>query len=85
MKTIHKSRPIKIFTPSCADESDSNAQNLTVKELVARLPPDRFHVTMILQGGPDPRLAFLAEHLSDPMDQKREHITAYSPLHVFAA
>ena len=58
MKTIHKSRPIKIFTPSCADESDSNAQNLTVKELVARLPPDRFHVTMILEGGPDPRLAF---------------------------
>ena len=58
MKTVHKSRPIKIFTPSCADEGDSNAQNLTVKELVARLPSDRFHVTMSLEGGPDPRIAF---------------------------
>jgi glycosyltransferase involved in cell wall biosynthesis len=58
MKSIHKSRPIRIFTPSCADESDSNAQNLTVKELVARLPSDRFHVTMILEGDPDPRIAF---------------------------
>jgi glycosyltransferase involved in cell wall biosynthesis len=58
MKAIYKNRPIKIFTPSCADEGDSNAQNLTVKELVTRLPPDRFHVTMILEGDPDPRITF---------------------------
>jgi len=51
------SRLISIFTPSCADESDTNAQNLTVKELVARWPADQFHITMIRQGTPDPRIA----------------------------
>jgi glycosyltransferase involved in cell wall biosynthesis len=58
MKMSHEDRPITIFTPSCADENDTNAQNLTVKELVARLPADRFHVTMSLEGEPDPRIAF---------------------------
>jgi glycosyltransferase involved in cell wall biosynthesis len=50
-------RPITIFTPSCADESDTNAQNLTVKEIVARLPAEQFHVTMVSEGKPDPRIA----------------------------
>ena len=49
--------PITIFTPSFADEDDTNAQNLTVKEIVARLPPDRFRVIMISEGRPDPRIA----------------------------
>jgi glycosyltransferase involved in cell wall biosynthesis len=51
------SRLIRIFTPSDANAENTNAQNLTVKEVVARLPPDRFHVTMLCDGGaPDPRL-----------------------------
>jgi glycosyltransferase involved in cell wall biosynthesis len=50
-------RLIKIFTPSDASADNTNAQNLTVKEVVARLPENRFHVTMICgQDGPDPRL-----------------------------
>lgn len=55
MKT--KGRPITIFTPSFADEDDTNAQNLTVKEIVARLPPELFQVVMIAEGKPDPRIA----------------------------
>jgi glycosyltransferase involved in cell wall biosynthesis len=51
------SRLIKIFTPSFADEADTNAQNLTVKEVMARLDPGRFHVTMFREGEPDPRIA----------------------------
>ena len=51
------SRLIKIFTPSFADETDSNAQNLTVKEVVARLDPERFRVTMFYEHAPDPRIA----------------------------
>src|SRR5262245_35375632 len=51
------SRPIKIFTPSSADEANTNAQNLTVKEIVSRLDPESFHVTMITQSNPDPRIA----------------------------
>jgi len=57
MRTRSSTRPIAIFTPSCADEGDTNAQNLTVKEIVARLPPEQFHVTMVCEGKPDPRIA----------------------------
>jgi glycosyltransferase involved in cell wall biosynthesis len=48
-------RPITIFTPSDAAAANSNAQNLTVKEVVARLP-DKFHITMLCEGDADPRL-----------------------------
>jgi glycosyltransferase involved in cell wall biosynthesis len=50
------SHPITIFTPSDAAADNSNAQNLTVKEIVARLPEDQFRVTMLCGGEPDPRL-----------------------------
>lgn len=49
-------RPITIFTPSFADEDNTNAQNLTVKEIVSRLPEDQFRVVMLCQGAPDPRI-----------------------------
>jgi glycosyltransferase involved in cell wall biosynthesis len=50
-------RPITIFTPSDGSADNTNAQNLTVKEVVARLPEDQFHVTMFCDGEvPDPRL-----------------------------
>jgi len=53
----HASRLIRVFTPSFADENDTNAQNLTVKEVVARLDPELFEVTMLSEGGPDdPRI-----------------------------
>jgi glycosyltransferase involved in cell wall biosynthesis len=57
MKTIETTRPITIFTPSFADEEDTNAQNLSVKEIVARLPPEHFRVVMVSEGKPDPRIA----------------------------
>jgi glycosyltransferase involved in cell wall biosynthesis len=48
---------ITIFTPSFADEADTNAQNLSVKEIVARLDPERSAVTMLHEGAADPRIA----------------------------
>src|ERR1700675_4173510 len=51
------SRILKVFTPSFADDADTNAQNLTVKEVVARLDPARFHVTMFCERTPDARIA----------------------------
>jgi glycosyltransferase involved in cell wall biosynthesis len=57
MKTMEPTRPITIFTPSFADEDNTNAQNLTVKEIVARLPPEQFRVVMISEGKPDSRIA----------------------------
>jgi glycosyltransferase involved in cell wall biosynthesis len=47
---------ITIFTPSFADEGDTNAQNLTVKEVVARLSPEKFRVVMLYEDSPDPRI-----------------------------
>jgi glycosyltransferase involved in cell wall biosynthesis len=47
---------ITIFTPSFADEANTNAQNLTAKEVVSRLPPDRFRVILLGGGAPDPRI-----------------------------
>jgi glycosyltransferase involved in cell wall biosynthesis len=49
--------PITIFTPSFADEGNTNAQNLTVKEIVSRLPPDLFRIIMVCSHNPDPRIA----------------------------
>jgi glycosyltransferase involved in cell wall biosynthesis len=47
---------ITIFTPSFADEANTNAQNLTAKEIVSRLAPDQFWVVMLGDGPPDPRI-----------------------------
>ena len=47
---------ITIFTPSFADEADTNAQNLSVKEIVARLDPARIAVTQLHEGAIDPRV-----------------------------
>jgi glycosyltransferase involved in cell wall biosynthesis len=47
---------ITVFTPSFADEANTNAQNLTAKEVVSRLPADRFRVVLLGDGAPDPRI-----------------------------
>jgi glycosyltransferase involved in cell wall biosynthesis len=47
---------ITVFTPSFADESNTNAQNLTVKEVVARMDPSRFRVVMLGEGVADARI-----------------------------
>jgi glycosyltransferase involved in cell wall biosynthesis len=57
MKKHHRGLPVTIFTPSSAAENNTNAQNLTVKEIVARLPPELFRVTMLCEHTPDPRIA----------------------------
>jgi glycosyltransferase involved in cell wall biosynthesis len=48
---------ITIFTPSFADEADTNAQNLSVKEIVARLDSNEFFVVMLHEGDVDARIA----------------------------
>jgi Glycosyltransferase len=47
---------ITVFTPSFADEANTNAQNLTVKEVVSRLSPERFRVIMLGDGKPESRI-----------------------------
>jgi glycosyltransferase involved in cell wall biosynthesis len=47
---------LSIFTPLFADEANTNAQSLTAKEILSRLPPDRFKVILLGEGEPDPRI-----------------------------
>jgi len=47
---------ITVFTPTFADEANTNAQNLTVREIVSRLPADKFRVILLGDGTPDPRI-----------------------------
>ncbi len=54
---LNAQQMISIFTPSFADEADTNAQNLTVKEIAARLAPEKFRLTMLYEHFPDPRIA----------------------------
>lgn len=48
---------ITVFTPSFADENNTNAQNLTVKEVVSRMDPARFRVVLLGSSALDPRIA----------------------------
>jgi glycosyltransferase involved in cell wall biosynthesis len=48
---------ITVFTPSFADDSNTNAQNLTVKEVVARMDSSRFRVVMLGSERSDPRIS----------------------------
>jgi glycosyltransferase involved in cell wall biosynthesis len=54
---ICANRMITVFTPSFADESNTNAQNLTVKEIAARMDPSRFRVVLLGESAADPRIA----------------------------
>src|SRR5258708_8170363 len=58
LKAHNQKKPlmITVFPPSFADEANTNAQNLTAKEIVSRLPPDRFRVILLAGGTPDPRI-----------------------------
>jgi glycosyltransferase involved in cell wall biosynthesis len=49
-------RMITVFTPSFADERNTNAQNLTVKEVVSRMDPAHFRVVMLGEGEADSRI-----------------------------
>jgi len=65
---------ITVFTPSFADEANTNAQNLTAKEIVSRLPPDRFRVILLAGGTSDPRI--LARENTETLPWTRHGNTA---------
>jgi glycosyltransferase involved in cell wall biosynthesis len=49
--------PIRILVDSFADAGLPNAQMGNAREIVCRLDPESFHVTMFSLGEPDPRIA----------------------------
>jgi len=74
---------ITIFTPSFADAANTNAQNLTVKEVVSRLSPDRFKVILLGEGAPDPRI--LARENTEILPYRGHGNTPRWLLHVLLA
>ena len=50
-------KPIRILVDSFADAGLTNAQMGNAREIVSRLDPERFHVSMFALGEPDRRLA----------------------------
>jgi glycosyltransferase involved in cell wall biosynthesis len=65
---------ITVFTPSFADEANTNAQNLTAKEVISRLPPDRFKVLLLGDSLPDPRI--IARENTEILSSSRHGNTA---------
>ena len=49
-------RPIRILVDSFADEDALNAQMTNARDIISRLDPSRFHVSMFVVGQPDARI-----------------------------
>jgi len=49
-------KPVNILVDSFADEALTNAQMINAREIVSRLDPDRFSVTMFVRGIPAPQI-----------------------------
>jgi glycosyltransferase involved in cell wall biosynthesis len=55
--TTTEMKPVKVLVDSFADEALTNAQMINAREIVSRLDPERFFVTMFIQGAPAPQIA----------------------------
>jgi glycosyltransferase involved in cell wall biosynthesis len=49
-------KPLHILVDSLADDGLTNAQMINAREIVRRLNPERFRVTMFVHGSPDPEI-----------------------------
>lgn len=49
-------KPVNILVDSFADEGLTNTQMINAREIVSRLAPDRFSVTMFVHGAPSPQI-----------------------------
>ena len=49
--------PVRILVDSLADQGLTNAQMTNAREIIRRLDPDRFHVSVFCQGRPDRAVA----------------------------
>jgi glycosyltransferase involved in cell wall biosynthesis len=56
-QSASRMKPIRLLVDSFADADEFNAQMTNARDLVSRLDPERFHVTMFLCGEPHGSLA----------------------------
>ena len=65
-------KPIRLLVDSFADADEFNAQMTNARDLVSRLNPERFHVTMFLCGEPHSSLADRPETRFVQLGQQRQ-------------
>jgi glycosyltransferase involved in cell wall biosynthesis len=57
VRLVNRMKPVKILVDSFADEGLTNAQMINAREIVSRLDPDQFSVTMFVEGKPAPQIS----------------------------
>ena len=67
-------RPIRILVDSFADAGLPNAQMGNAREIVSRLDPARFHVSMFVLGQPDPRIVARENTRLVQLPQRRQTV-----------
>ena len=70
--------PIRILVDSFADAGLPNAQMGNAREIVCRLDPGRFHVSMFSLGEPDPRIARRRNTRLIQLPQRRQTVRIFS-------
>jgi glycosyltransferase involved in cell wall biosynthesis len=54
--SLARNSPVRILVDSFADQGLTNAQMTNGREIIRRLDPDRFHVSVFCAGDPDPAI-----------------------------
>lgn len=65
-------RQIRILVDSFADADWPNAQMGNAREIISRLDPQRFHVSVFVRGTPDPRIAARENTRLIPLPSKKQ-------------
>src|SRR5438270_13352894 len=78
IRNPNQAQPIRILVDSLADAGLPNAQMGNAREIVSRLEPDRFHVTMFVLGQPDARIAARPNTRLIKLPRKRQTFTILS-------
>jgi glycosyltransferase involved in cell wall biosynthesis len=66
--------PVRILVDSLADEGFSNAQITNAREIIRRLDPDRFHISLFYLSNPDPAIRRLSNVRLIRLPRRRQTI-----------
>jgi glycosyltransferase involved in cell wall biosynthesis len=75
---VSHTHSVRILVDSFADAGLPNAQMANAREIVSRLDPDRFHVSMFAVGKPDPRIAGRKNTRLVQLPQRRQSVRILS-------
>jgi glycosyltransferase involved in cell wall biosynthesis len=73
-RTLASTRPIRILVDSFADAGLPNAQMGNARDIVSRMDPERFHVSMFVLREPDARIALRKNTRLIQLPEKRKTV-----------